>query len=331
MKNSPLWTADYGGPSGREWTIYDGSTIHHLSASDFLSIEKWCPPNARLVSEVAHLGIPRTEKSLAQAYTTTELQQFYGRAKKAGVELLLFSHAQTPKARAQAGFVYKSDEADVKAIHAFLRQEPSVLNSLQRPPRSFNVPKWRQAGWDYKDETNTILNIARSNEYQNHGDQCTAFVLDNLDYFAQKLSDDQKEIFGLLRRKKNGSFYAIGSANGPGLSKLYTLAALFMRPDGSLRVRPDTNRPPGLKWIIDTQLAQSPSHHKGGIARSNMTWHGFRNYAISKMGTRKAGPGGKVQSHYDFSPEQTKQFRQLRKDYLRAQRKMLKTMKELLA
>jgi hypothetical protein len=49
------------------------------------------------------------------------------------------------------------------------------------------------------------------------------------------------------------------------------------------------------------------------------------------MNTRKASAAGKVLSHYDFSPEQTMQFRQLRKDYMRAQRTMLSTMKSLVA
>jgi hypothetical protein len=49
------------------------------------------------------------------------------------------------------------------------------------------------------------------------------------------------------------------------------------------------------------------------------------------MNTRKASASGKVLSHYDFSAEQTKQFRQLRKDYMRAQRMMLSAMKSLVA
>ena len=328
MANAFLFVADFGGKS---WTIFDGQSVQQLSTSDFLHLEQWCPKGTILVAENAHLGCERTDKSLAQVYVRQELQAFYKKAEALGISVRLFPQSQTPKARDQTGFSEKNDEADAQAIHAYLLQEPTVLQSLKRPSPSFVPERWREAGWSFKDDTNIELNIARRFNYAVEGDQRTMFVMNNLERFASKLSDDEKEIFGLLHRKKDGSFYKAGTTNGPQLSKLYTLAALLMNEDGSLRHRPDTQKPPGLSWLMRTQLPSSPMHHRGGIARSNVMWHGFKNYAISKMGTRKAGPGGKLLSHYNFSTEQTKQFRQLRKDYLRAQRTMLKTMKELLA
>jgi len=321
-----LFVFDFGGQS---WTGFNGSTITTLSPEDFLRIEQWCPKGTILVAEYAHLGCVRTEKSLAQVYDAETLQDFYRRAYSLGIDIRLFPQSQTPKARAQTGFIEKSDEADAKAIYAYLLQEPSVLRSLKRPSRSFIAEQWRLAGWSYKDTTNAMLNVARRFDYAIEGDQITTFVLDNLERFAQALPDDAKEIFGLLHRKKDGSFYKTGSTNGPQLSKLYTLAALLLNDDGSLRYRPDTNKPPGISWLVRTQIAPSPCHHRGGIARSNVMWHGFRNYAISKMNTRKASVAGKVLSHYDFSPEQNQEFRRLRKDYMQAQRKMLSVMKSL--
>jgi len=323
-----LITADFG---GKMWTSFDGATTRSLSPEEFLRLEQWCPKGTILGAENAHLGCVRTEKSLAQVYDAETLQNFYRRAYSLGIDIRLFPHSQTPKARAQTGFFEKTDENDAQAIYAYLLQEPSILQSLKRPPHTFIAERWREAGWVYKDTTNAMLNVARRFDYAIEGDQITAFVLDNLERFAQALPDDAKEIFGLLHRKKDGSFYKVGSTNGPQLSKLYTLAALLLNDDGSLRYRPDTNKPPGISWLVRTQIAPSPCHHRGGIARSNIMWHGFRNYAISKMNTRKASAAGKVLSHYDFSAEQTKQFRQLRKDYMRAQRIMLSTMKSLVA
>lgn len=322
-----LITADFG---GKMWTVYDGVTVRSLSPEEFLRLEQWCLRGTILVAENAHLGCVRTEKSLAQVYTANVLQDFYRRAYSLGIDLRLFAHSQTPKARAQTGFFEKNDEADAKAIYVYLLQEPSVLHSLKRPPRAFTVERWREAGWSYKDTTNGMLNVARRFDYAIEGDQITAFVLNNLERFAAALPDDAKEIFGLRHRKKDGSFYKTGSTNGPQLSKLYTLAAFLLNDDGSLRYRPDTNKPPGISWLMRTQIAPTPYHHRGGIARSNIMWHGFRNYAISKMNTRKASAAGKVLSHYDFSPEQNQEFRQLRKNYMQAQRAMLKTMKSML-
>lgn len=322
-------TADFGGPNA--WTVFNGQETFALSREQFHNLASWCSPDEKLIVEDAHLGRPRTKKSLAQVYTAEELQDFYRQAYSLGIDLRLFSHSQTPKARAQTGFNEKTDEVDAQAIHAYLQQQPTVLQSLKRPPKTFAVEQWREAGWEFKDETNIMLNVARRFEYNVDGDEITTFILTNLDRLASMISDEAKEIFGLLHRKKDGSFYALGSGKGPQLSKLYTLAALLLRENGSLRLRPDTGRPPGISWLMRTQIATTPFHHRGGIARSNVMHWGFKNYAMSKMGTRKAGPTGKVLSHYDFTRAQTEQFRQLRKIYIQAQRTMLSAMKSLLA
>lgn len=321
-------TADFGGPN--EWTVFNGQETFTLSREQFHNLSSWCPANEMLIAEDAHLGRPRTKKSLAQVYTAEELQNLYRQAYSLNIDLRLFSHSQTPKARAQTGFNEKTDEVDAQAIHAYLQQQPSVLQSLKRPPKTFVAERWREAGWIFKDQTNIALNVARRFDYNVDGDQITAFVLTNLDHLASTLPDDAKEIFGLLHRKKDGSFYAINSTKGPQLSKLYTLAALLLNDNGSLRLRPDTNKPPGIGWIMRTQIGTTPFHHRGGIARSNVMWWGLKNYVVNKMNTRKAGPNGKILSHYNFSPAQTNEFRQHRKTYLQAQRTMLSAMKSLL-
>lgn len=321
-------TADFGGPNA--WTVFNGNETFTLSREQFHDLASWCPADELLVAEDAHLGRPRTKKSLAQVYTAEELQAFYRQAYSLGIDLRLFSHSQTPKARAQTGFSEKTDEVDAQAIHAYLLQQPSVLQSLKRPPKSFVAERWREAGWAFKDQTNIMLNIARRFDYNVEGDQITAFILQNLDRLSSMVSDEAQEIFGLLHRKKDGSFYALSSTKGPQLSKLYTLAALLLDEQGSPRLRPDTGRPPGIGWLMRTQLATTPFHHRGGIARSNVMWWGFKNYAVGKMNTRKAGPGGKMLSHYDFSPAQTQEFRSLRKTYLQAHRSMLSAMKSLI-
>jgi hypothetical protein len=321
-------TADFGGPNA--WTVFNGQETFTFSCEQFHNLASWCPSDEMLIAEDAHLGRPRTKKSLAQVYTAEELQAFYRQAYSLGIDLRLFSHGQTPKARALAGFDEKNDTVDAQAIYVYLLQNPSVLQSLKLPPRSFEPERWREAGWAFKDDTNMILNVARRFKYKTEGDQITSFIVDNLDRLASIVPDDAKEIFGLLHRKKDGSFYALDSQQGPKLSKLYTLASLLLNETGDLRLRPDTGRSPGIGWLMRTQIATTPFHHRGGIARSNIMWHGCKNYVVSKMGTRKAGPGGKLRSHYDFSPAQTDEFRQHRKTYMQAQRTMLSAMKSLL-
>jgi len=323
----PIVVVDFG---GKEWTSFDGQSVQCLSTDDFLRLDQWCKKGTMLIVEHAHLGCPRTNKSLAQVYTAPELQDFYRYALSLDIEVRLFPQSQTPKARAFAGIKVKDDVNDAQGIFVYVLSNPSVLDSLKHPPRSFEPEHWREAGWVFKDDTNVILNVARRFNYKTEGDKITSFVIDNLERLAAIVPDDAKEIFGLLHRKKDGSFYALDSQQGPSLSKLYTLAALLLNEEGNLRLRPDTGRSPGIGWLMRTQIATTPFHHRGGIARSNIMWHGCKNYVVGKMGTRKAGPGGKMLSHYDFSPAQTDEFRQHRKTYMQAQRTMLSAMKSLL-
>jgi hypothetical protein len=323
--NKMLITADFGGPQG--WTLFNGEETFFLSREAFQDLRSWCPPGTILVVEDAHLGRPRTVKSLAQVYTETELFALYRLALTLRIDIRLFPQAQTPRARHQTGFEKKSDENDVKAIHAYVLSQPTVLQSAKRPPTSFAESSSRKAGWLYKDEVNTTLNVARRYDYKAEGDCLTSFVLDNLEILASQMSDDAKKIFGLYHRKKDGSFYALSNAKGPQLPRLYTLAALLFSEDGRLRLRSDTGRPPGIKWLIKTQLSNSPFHQRGGIARSNMLHWAFRPHAIAQLGTKQAN--GKAISHYDFSPFQTAEFRALRKGFFSAMKETLHIMRSL--
>ena len=215
-----MLTGDFGGHN--DWTVFNGAEVFTLSRESFYDLASWCSPGETLVVEDAHLGRARTKKSLAQVYTASELLAFYRQASNLGITLRLFPHSQTPKARALAGFDEKNDAVDAQAIHAYLLQSPSVLQSLKLPPRSFEPERWREAGWAFKDDTNMILNVARRFKYKTEGDQITSFIFDNLDRLASIVPDDAKEIFGLLHRKKDGSFYALDSQQGPKLSKLYS-------------------------------------------------------------------------------------------------------------
>lgn len=328
MTKKELVVADFGGGS---WTVLINSQIIKLSPESFLQVKSWCPPGAMLVAEDAHLARQRTKLSLAQVYKEQELLAFYDNCKALDIELRMFPQSQTPWARAQWALSLnaepqKSDDNDVMAIHYIVSNDKAIARCLKKPPTSFEPPTALMASWQLKDDINATLNVARSFAYKAEGDKISQFLQDHLEDIAARMSPQARKIFGLHERKRNGSFKTDNSR----LSKLYTLAAMWMDETGEIRRRPDTNQPPGIDWLMSKQLAQSPFHHKGGIARSNMMWHGFRNYAISCMETRKASANGKVLSHYDFSPEQTAEFRAHRRDYRLAMRETLRIMRDLL-
>jgi len=326
--NRELVAADFG---GNAWTFLVNGETKRLSPKTFLDIKSWCPPKTLLVGEDAHLGHPRKDESLAQPYTEGELLKFYKECRDHDVELRLFPQSKTPWARTQLALsldskLAKSDGNDVLAIAHVVSTDKAIARALKKPPRDFEPSQALVASWKMKDDINATLNVARSFKYKAKGDRISEFLEASMEEIAQRMSLATRKIFGLHERKKNGSFKADAARQ----SKLYTLAAMWMDEAGEIRLRSDTNKPPGIDWVMSRQLSQSPFHHKGGIGRSNLMWHGFRNYAIACMDTRKAGPDGKTLSHYDFSPEQTADFRAHRRDYRLAMRETLRVMRDLI-
>jgi len=323
-----LAVVDFG---SNAWTIWIDGQTKKLSPEAFLDIKSWCPPGTLLVAEDAHLGHHRTKLSLAQVYPETELLKFYKECKDHDVELRLFPQSQTPWARTQLALSLgskfaKSDDNDVLAIAHVVSTDKAIARALKKPPKDFEPSQALVASWEMKDDINATLNVARSFKYKAEGDRISEFLEASMEEIAQRMSLATRKIFGLHERKKNGSFKVDAARQ----SKLYTLAAMWMDEAGEIRLRSDTNKPPGVDWVMRRQLSQSPFHHKGGIGRSNLMWHGFRNYAIACMDTRKAGPDGKTLSHYDFSPEQTADFRAHRRDYRLAMRETLRVMRDLI-
>lgn len=316
---SILFIADYGGLS---WHVHDvtNDSFQELSEPDFLALD-WLPHGSTLVVENAHLGVPRTELSLAQVYTGEELLKLYSDLEAKHCKLALFPQGLTPKAREMAGVEYKSDRDDLIAIAWYINNVlKGDISSLRKPPASFETPRRVEASWTFKNETNAILNVARRFKYQKADDHIAALVNSDefLTSFANSLSPNGRHFFHLTEDYQSKKTPGKWNKNAARTSRLYTTFALFMKPDGSMRKRPDTNDLPGLNWLKRYALNMGPFHFKGGIARSNLKWHAFRNEAISALGTRNAGPGGKVLSHYAFSPAQQDDFRQVRKSFMRA-------------
>ena len=318
-----IFVADFG---ANAWTVLNGSSqaTTVMSPEDFHSLQ-WLPAGSTLIAENAHLGCPRTDLSLAQVYTDDGLTDFYGRASRKGCRIKLFPGHLTPKARAQYGGGEKSDEVDTRAIYHMVTNRPHL--KLMNPPVSFEVSRSRQAGWDFKNETNAILNKARRFKYQDPDDAIVQFLTANLRTIASKLSPEAQEAFDFDKiSKRSGEFL---KSDGR-INRLYTLTAFFLHPSGALRKRPDTGAMPGIQWLRRNVLHTSPFHFRGGIARSNIYWHGLKNYVLKKMGTRKASAVGKVLSHYDFNAEQDQEFRAHTKVFIGAMIEAMQVIRDLL-
>ena len=316
--------ADFG---TNNWTVLNSTSqsTTTMSPEDFHSLQ-WLSEGDTLICENAHLGCPRTDLSLAQVYTADELTDLYKRASRKGCSIKLFPGHLTPKARAQYGGGEKSDDVDTRAIHHMVTNSPHVR--LMNPPASFETTRSREAGWDFKKETNRILNKARRFKYQDPDDAIVQFLAANLKAIAAGLSPAAQEAFDFgpdKTSKRSGDFL---KSDGR-INRLYTLTAFFLHSDGTVRQRPDTGAMPGIQWLRRNVLHTSPFHFRGGIARSNIYWHGFKNYALKKMGTRKASAVGKVLSHYDFTAEQDQEFRAHRKVFTGAMVEAMQVIRDL--
>lgn len=323
MINAPLWGADFGSLA---WHVYEHASgqFFTLSPEEFKLVNTWLPAGSRLIIEAAHMA-PRTDFSLAQVYTEDELKAFGQAIKNNGSTLQLFPQQLTPKARAEFGITAKTDENDLIAMVRYVETHSEL--KLKKLSKTFVTERRREAAWQFKKENDGILNVARRFSYKKENDAVITFLNDNLEELAARLSPAARSIMMLddsQRNSRTGLFKKTGE--GARNARLYTLAALFLHPEGYARVRPDTGQMPGIGWQWRYVLGMSPFHFKGGIARSNLNWHAFRNYAIGALDTRKAGPGGKVLSHYHFNGEQQKQFRAVRKDFKLA---VIETMQAL--
>ena len=81
------------------------------------------------------------------------------------------------------------------------------------------------------------------------------------------------------------------------MNALCAILATMMNEDGFLRTRPETGNLPGWYYCKRFILRMTPNHFKGGVARSNLYWHTFKNSVISQA---KNLPGYEEGGLFDF-------------------------------
>ena len=265
-------------------TIYDAekNVVTTLSHDDVLKLHNVLEPNSTLICEYAHLGCPRGERSLSQPFTAEELLTFYDNLKEKNITLKLFPQQSTPRACAYSGLP-KSDENDVKSIYLLLKDFPEI--SLMNPPKSFDVSDKRETAWTMKDEINYTLNIARRYSYNDEGDMNTRAIKELFPKMLTDLSEETKEAFGISEKSKyqvsRSGQYEKGELNMNNISKvqLYSVLACLQTEKGHLRTV--NGKTPSWKFVKRYLLCMTPFHFRGGVARSNLYYHGMRNYIIS--------------------------------------------------
>jgi len=325
-----LFTADVGG--GRLHCYDSENNITYLKRFEIDLINLDIPNLEKgdvIVIEDAHLRERvKDGYSLAHVFNIDQLWSLYENAKRKGITILLFPHKKSPVVRKLMGFdpEYRksnhvfmkqynmsTDEADIRSLANFLKKDPEAFKRLKKfkPITQEEYQKQNKHKFDFIKECNKDLNIARTqgygfDNYYDYDDAVTRFINNQKYQLADRLSgngifdlnsdnrftgEELMAAVGLAYSKtKAGKLNALKSE-----SRLYTIIASILRPNGELRKR---GFPPGhkyenqkmnvtWKWSKENYFGCKSFHEKGGVASSNYKQHmrpgisGFEGKSLS--------------------------------------------------
>ena len=291
-----VFTLDFG---KKRTTLYDGEKVIGSTVEQILTLPKLLNPGSKIIVEDAHMGVPRTEKSLAQPYTKTELRKFYSDCEENGIELRFFPQQSSPRAAAYSN-LKKDDDQDPISIYNLCRDYPNI--SLKKPDPSFSYSLKAKEGLFRKHQLNKILNFARRTDYLNPNDKNTQWINENANYVYNELSDVGRCVFGFLNEKarfkrpnKNRNIKK-GDLNVKHIKVnfIYTTLASMrgtlvhegnerFSVDDSFFLREGTGRLPNWAFTQRYIFHMSPYHLKGGVARSNFYHHGAKKWIKERV------------------------------------------------
>lgn len=248
-----------------------------------------------VIVELAHLQ-PQKETaessiSLSQGLTYSKLCKLSDNALSKGVTLRVAPHSLTPRLRNE---FYpgedKSDDIDAASICHFwdFYKDISGLQLLKpAPPGTF--PKKLELSFEIKEETDAILNF-----YRGHvGDYAALRRLPVLSQYldnAQRIQDGRWGMFASdPQAATDAECWIYGRTGKSKVMKPHAensvLASLWVcvyDRNGNLRLNPETQNPLGVNFIWKTLLGNKPNHFRGGVARSNIMYHGFKTRVLPK-------------------------------------------------
>ena len=249
------------------------------------------PEGSLIVTEAAHLAVPRTRKSKAQVLKEDQLKLFYQNVEVNNCTLRFCAQDLAPRVRQVARLAgvitgdskdKLTDEDDCKAIAHFYNTNDKLRAGLQKPPTSFNKNKRRLSGEDFKISINDHLNSSRGSDNDvEKNTYLMQLIIDNKELLYDCLSPESREVVRLERSKKGT---VTKTSLNKGMTIIYTIGCTVYDFDGNVMTRYG-NKIPGWNFIDRYVLCSSPNHRKGGVARSNLWFHAFKGYVTRSTGT----------------------------------------------
>ena len=292
-----------------------------------------------IIGEDAHFGCDRQPKSKAQYYTADQLTAWYAELKELGIVLRFFPQKMTEKNRRYAK-LDKSDESDLLAMEYALNIRPHIFASFQKPEnKNFGIDLKKEEAFQMKEQITEDKNIMRCEDYEENG--MITWFTNNIKLISSKLPQEVIEAFGL----DNKLFYKMGANKGKLKPKgkggchdkqLLAILLTLMQPDGSLRLRPSTGSLMGKKYAKQNIFKMHDYHERGGVVRSDIYWHGLRNYVPrilnNKIPTvdKNGKPTKKIKPLEDYTEAERDEFRAVRNAYSRHVLKVFAVMRSML-
>lgn len=245
--------------------------------------------------ELAHVQPRKTDPnssiSLSQGLTYENLLTLKNVSDRKGVTVRLVPHSLTPRLR-QEFFPGedKSDCIDAAVIGHFY--DIYGLDGLQhfrpKPANTYNPAQ--KLAFEIKAETDAVLNYFRGHA----GDYKALRKVQVLNHYlnnSKKIIDGR---WGMFADDHNWAlFFEKWIAGRTGKAKkmkdasenslFASLWVCVYAIDGSLRINPHTGRPLGINFLWKQVLGNKPNHFRGGVARSNLMYYGFRTRVLPKQ------------------------------------------------
>ena len=298
--------------------------------------------NTLFISEIAHLDRPRSVNSLAQPFLESELNKFKQNCENNNNLLRLFPEMQSFHIRQDDE--EKTDELDPIYLYRYITENPSIIDVLKKPSKTYEPTLVRKEGWAIKQNLNKGLNYARGIDYGKHDFwQPRVWLKKHINEICEKLDDTTKQVFtisyygrGNVKQNIKKGDVNLNEINKGIWSVLLTLVEFSADDDINVqhltRKRDLTGELPGWNFIARYVIGFSPCHMRGGIARSNLKFHNFKTFLRKKAKENGMTMNKKLSNKQkkDFNKQEITLFKKTQKEHKKAVKQMFLAIKKVM-
>ena len=183
----------------------------------------------------------------------------------------------------------------------------------------------------------------RAYHYQHDDDLCSLFIEENLLAIAKEMTPLARSVYNIhldaiesnwdssinkYWRKRSGVNQGAIKEDYMPNKPFYSLMINFLNLNGTPRLREHTGRLAGIDHILQYWLRFTPFHRNGGVLRSTLFHHGFRNDLALKVGKTS---DSKIRKFHTYDDKDWEIFYGRRSELRRATIDTIQAMKRVVA